>query len=212
MRSTALLVAPALLAAFAATQAAGADGSHLATQSRTASKSAPSGGFSGLYLGAGGGGVRGDGDLEASTSGGTVFSSHDFSNGTAYGAVAGYNLQRGRFVYGGEVRHLFMDDFSQTTLEMGEVTDLRGRIGLVAGQALIYGAAGWSWGTLENTATGAEGDLEGASFGVGVEYNLGGRFFAGADVSARRLSGGLGTDAEADIDVNSATLQIGLRF
>ncbi|MGC9419742.1 MAG: outer membrane protein [Rhodovulum sp.] len=158
------------------------------------------GAFDGFYIGAAAGRASGDG------------SPFDFGDGTPYGLIAGYNVQQGRLVYGVELGHSAFDDLDYLSLEIDRVTDLRGRVGYVTGDLMVYGAVGWAWAHAQNTSTGADGDLDGASFGVGAEYNVNERFFVGADYTVRDVSGTFGAAVDMDVDLNSLSLRVGFRF
>lgn len=141
----------------------------------------------------------------------------DFDNGTAYGARVGYNFQNGSFVFGGELRHLQLQDVVVSVAgfgvadEVDAVTDLRGRAGYVFGNALVYGALGYSWA--EVTTVGPDADVDGLHYGMGVEFNVNENIFLGVDYTQRDMDGvaaGVGVDVGADID--TLTLSAGFRF
>ncbi|MBF9058568.1 outer membrane beta-barrel protein [Rhodobacterales bacterium HKCCSP123] len=160
-------------------------------------------------------------------------------DGHAYGGFVGYNVQRGNVVFGGEVRGLMFNDVSRTydfdreffstnqlyingydgdfpsaSLEVDYVVDLRARAGFAAGDALIYGAAGWSRAGLsgEMCAYGScesmDDTASGPNAGVGVEYNVTESLFVGADYTMRWLE----IDGGPDLDLNTLTLRGGFRF
>jgi outer membrane immunogenic protein len=77
------------------------------------------------------------------------------------------------------------------------------------GDALFYGALGYSWVDADIGAN--SGTLDGINFGLGGEYNVTERFFVGADVTRREVEGTIGgLDFEGDVD--TATLRVGFRF
>lgn len=142
------------------------------------------------------------------------------NDGTAFGGFLGYNFQNGALVLGGEARVLrFNDhDYSGVTVgaapvpvfaELEGVTDLRGRVGYAFGDVMVYGAAGWSWGTLN--AFGTDTDVDGHNVGLGIEYNVNESIFVGFDYTNRDLSGVNATD-EYEVDNSTATLRVGFRF
>jgi opacity protein-like surface antigen len=131
-------------------------------------------------------------------------------DGTAYGVFAGYNVQNGSLVYGGELRFLHLD-FEDTVsgFEVDSVIDLRARVGFAASDALlVYGAVGYS--SAEAAAAGSF-TMTGFNYGAGAEYNVSESFFVGVDLTGRDLEG---SDGGFDYDgtVNTATLRVGFRF
>ncbi len=130
--------------------------------------------------------------------------------GSVWGGFAGYNVQNGSLVYGGEVRMLHFIDVSVADFEVDDVIDIRGRIGVAASEdLLLYAAAGYS--TANATAGGVDVDLDGFNFGAGIEYNVTERFFVGADFTAREVEGETPVFSY-DGSLNTATLRIGFRF
>lgn len=162
--------------------------------------------FEGAYIGLEYG--HGSGSVDASVTGGPVIS-YDL-DGEAYGAFAGYNVQNGSLIYGGELRYLHLNLEDPTAVfQVDSVLDLRARVGFAASdQLLIYGAAGYSIAQA-TVVTGF--DMTGFNYGAGVEYNVTERWFLGADVTARDLEGTLGA-VTYDGMVNTATLRVGFRF
>jgi outer membrane immunogenic protein len=132
----------------------------------------------------------------------------------AYGVFGGFNVQNGNFVFGGEGRYLVFDgvDIGGAGAPRGEVEntfDLRARAGLAAGDALFYGALGYSWVGVD--IFGDSGTLDGLNFGLGAEYNVTDSIFVGVDFTRRDVSGEVGgLDVEGDVD--TATLRVGFRF
>ncbi len=135
----------------------------------------------------------------------------DLDDGSGYGLFAGYNIQNGSLVYGGELRYVvFQDAIGLGGAEIENVIDLRARVGFAASeQLMVYGAAGYSMADATNGATSV--DLEGFSYGIGMEYNINERLFLGADFTGRDLEGDAG-GLTYEGDANTATLRLGLRF
>lgn len=131
-------------------------------------------------------------------------------DGHAYGAFAGYNVQNGAMIYGGELRYLHLNLEDATTgVEFNDVLDIRARLGYaVSDQSMVYGAAGYS---VANATAITDFDMTGFNYGVGAEYNLSESFFLGVDLTGRDLEG---TSGVLDLEgtVNTATLRIGFRF
>ncbi len=154
----------------------------------------------------------GDGYVDETTAvvGANVVSRTLTFDGEAYGAFAGYNIQNGSTVFGGEVRYLHVNLADASgAFEIDSVLDIRGRVGLASSDALmIYGAAGWSTASAMGAASF---DMTGFNYGVGVEYNINESLFLGADVTGRQVEGSNG-GFDYDAVLNTATLRAGFRF
>jgi len=152
--------------------------------------------WSGFYIGASAG--MANGTLENS-----YFVSDDLDSNTLFGVFAGYNLQNGNMVYGGEVEYSLTPiefvNFTSTTLE--DSIDLKGRVGYAFGNALVYGVAGYSFTTLNDKSSLAP--LSGISIGAGLDYKFCHRYFVGAEYLARNVSG-----AFEDNELNTFTDQM----
>jgi opacity protein-like surface antigen len=169
---------------------------------------APDAAFDGFYVGLEYGHVSGD----FTGTNGQTSETFDFDDGSAWGGVAGYNRQSGRMVYGGEIRMLHFPDFEAFggTTFIEDVTDLRGRVGYVMGDAMIYGALGYSWATFD-PGLAPNVDVDGLNLGLGAEYNVTDSIFVGADFTTRDMSGDSG-GSDYDVIVNTLTLRAGFRF
>jgi outer membrane immunogenic protein len=145
----------------------------------------------------------------------------DYSSGSAVGGFVGYNVQRGQIVYGAELSYSSVSDVvlegagDDDTLD--SLLDLRGRVGYSLGNALVYGAVGYSRGEWTVNSTGG-GTLSGTSVGVGVDVAVSQRMFVGLDYTSRRMDGSLdsfgggGTFDVESTTTNSVTLRVGLSF
>jgi outer membrane immunogenic protein len=142
-----------------------------------------------------------------------------YQSETVPGAFVGYNLQRGRVVFGGELSY---SNTSMMIIADGDdflnpVLDLRGRLGYSFGRTLVYGFAGYSRANM--TVNGAVDDatVTGANYGVGIDLTVGKKLFVGLDYSIRNMSGtattggGVGT-FDIDTDVKNLGLRVGLNF
>ncbi|MFN4201836.1 MAG: outer membrane protein [Tabrizicola sp.] len=144
-----------------------------------------------------------------------TFTTYDLDSDRATGAFVGYNVQRGRMVYGGELAFTSTD-----TVVIGaggddtfdSMLDLRGRVGISAGKALIYGALGYS--KAEMTINGTDGaSLSGLSYGLGVDVAVSSRIFVGIDYTRRDVDGRNDADTfDLDATVNTVGLRVGLSF
>ncbi len=177
-----------------------------------AASAAASTDFAGGYVGLSYGHVSGDVTETLSLFGGSTASIDlDIDGDQAHGIFAGYNWQRGSLVYGAELTAWAVGAPIVGPIELTSLTDIRGRVGFAADNALFYGAVGWSWGTWENTSSGFDIGVDGHSFGLGVEYNVTERLFVGLDYTARSMDGS-GPAIDLDMDVSTVALRGGFRF
>ncbi len=109
-------------------------------------------------------------------------------NGIAGGVQAGYNVQYGQFVFGGETDLQVTganDTFAPWKFSNPWFGTLRARAGLAISSVLFYGTAGLAYGTLnmKNTLTSVSEShtSTGWAGGVGVEAALTGNWSARAE-------------------------------
>lgn len=144
--------------------------------------------WSGFYGGVSISNFSGDNTL---LSGGAVINQADMVSETVGGAFAGYNWQKGNWVFGGELAYSNPDQavtgFPATALE--DVFDLKARAGYATGSALFYGVIGHSWSAL--TEGPITVDQSGMSYGIGVDYALGKHAILGLEYLNRDLSGNI---------------------
>ena len=165
-----------------------------------------SGSYCGLSYSSGGG-------TDAGSSGSTF----DYFDDTAIGGFCGNNWQRSNLVYGGELNvtagSLAIDGFSD---ELGTRTELRARVGYAMGDALVYGFLGYGTSDLTFVNTGTGYDVAGGTYGLGVDYMVTDRMFAGFEVSNLELTGtptvGTGHVVEYTHDITVISLRIGWKF
>ena len=146
--------------------------------------------------------------------GSAPFVSYDYNPNTAYGGFAGYNMQRGKMVFGAEAAYNSGGSYVVTFATEGTsyVADLKGRVGFAAGNALLYGVVGYSfadWTTVTNTYPAS-----GLSYGAGVDYLIGEHLFVGAEYLARDMSGNgtIVATIEGHSQIQSAALRLGWKF
>ena len=166
--------------------------------------------YGGLGVGANAGDFVAFGDDEYSFDGGPVTS-----------LFVGYNAVSGNLVYGGELAWTNKAEDS-TDPYVGHVTDLidlKGRVGTMVGNTLVYGSLGYSMGDVERTWDGAGGgDVSGFSIGAGFETNLTDNIYLGGDFTNRQLDGGgviNGAPGELymdDVNLSTVSIRIGFRF
>lgn len=141
------------------------------------------------------------------------FAKYDITDGTMTGLFVGYNFQLGALVLGAELAHargtgLMIADAGEDDI-IDTVQDLRMRFGHVVGKALIYGSAGRT--NVEMTMNGVSGnDLSGTSLGVGVDYMLNERWFAGLEYTRRSLDED--HPFPFDLNLDMLSLRTGLQF
>jgi len=141
---------------------------------------------------------------------------YDYDDGNAKGGFVGFNLQRGNFVYGGELGY---SSVSGATVLLGggddsldSLLDLRGRVGFAVGKALIYGAFGYSRGNLTINATDGA-TLSGTSAGLGADFMVTQRVLFGVDYTSRKLDGRNDLNTfDLESTVNTIGLRVGLSF
>jgi len=167
-----------------------------------------SGSYCGLSYSSGGG-------TESSANYGT----YDYVDDTAIGGFCGNNWQRSNLVYGVELNvtagSLAIDEFSFPD-ELGARTELRARVGYAMGDALVYGFLGYGTSDLTFVTTGTGYDVAGGTYGLGVDYMVTDRMFAGVEVSNLELTGtptvGTGHVVEYTHDITVISLRIGWKF
>jgi outer membrane immunogenic protein len=169
--------------------------------------------WSGPYAGLSYGRTSGYMDMEG-------FGLFDYEDGRATGGFLGYNLQRGKLVYGGELSYASVSGmvFSDTSLGGDDTVDslleLRGRVGYSLGNALIYGAFGLAKGNYTLNASGTP-TASGTSLGIGMDYLMTDQIFVGLDYTRRTMDGANDDPTNPfnfDAPVDSVSLRVGLSF
>jgi opacity protein-like surface antigen len=158
-----------------------------------------------------------------SATGGLSFTpgpSYDFTSGTTLSIFAGYLMQRGAFVYGGELAlsqgsDVYIDIQPPYTLEeLGRVIDLKAKAGYAANRVLFYGVLGYSqveW-TIDNPAF-ENFTTDGFAYGLGIDYAATNRLTVGLEYLSRSTSGSsYNAGQDADIDLDTLSLRIGYQF
>ena len=138
---------------------------------------------------------------------------HDYEDLTSYGGFAGYNVQNGSLVYGGEVAYnaggnliIGFPDSPNTF-----IADFKARAGYSVGDALIYGVAAYSMTEWSTTASYA---ASGFSYGAGIDFLVGDHLFIGAEYLARSMSSPRADDPDliGTANIDSAQLRVGWKF
>ena len=152
------------------------------------------------------------GDLDYSNPGGGSFDLDDSNGANIFG---GYLFQSGNIVYGGELAYYDTGDQNVEGVagaSMDNVLDLSGRVGYAIDNVQFYALAGYSMG--EFSQGGADEDLDGWNYGLGVEYLVSDQFSVGLQYTGRELEGDNPAVAGQEIDMNhnSVSLRAAFRF
>lgn len=137
----------------------------------------------------------------------------EIDDAAIYGGFAGYQVQNGTLVYGGEIA---ISDAPDAILVAepdysvdAPVIDVKGRLGYAFGDALAYGVLGFSSLSVSNGSQDL--DSTGFNFGAGIDYLVGDNIVLGAEYLARRTSGEeSGNDFDTDLD--SFSLRASFKF
>ncbi|MCF6304206.1 MAG: hypothetical protein L3J33_02410 [Rhodobacteraceae bacterium] len=144
--------------------------------------------WSGFYLG-----------LQASSDSGTQFrfrpgetesSSMNRLEGGMQSGFVGYNLQRGPWVFGGEIASLSGDTHYVPLFSLyrfTRFTDYKARLGYSFGNTLVYGVAGYSTGAWYGGFVGGPGlPWDGANYGGGIQIKADNGLFFGLEYLVRQ--------------------------
>lgn len=151
---------------------------------------------------------EGDGELEES-----------LEDGTALGVFGGYNFQNGNIVYGAELAYYSVSDVTAEDDDDGEelldsIIDLRGRLGYAFGNAMVYGAVGFSKARTDDDDF--DPDLTGFNYGIGVDYAVSPNFVIGLDYTGRDLEDDdydfEGTNTTVELDVDTVSIRGSYHF
>jgi hypothetical protein len=148
---------------------------------------------------------------------------YSFDGGPVSSLFAGYNLVSGNLVYGGELvlsgKAGTKDDDGLYTGTIRNMIDLKGRVGTMVGNTLLYGSLGYTVGdVVVEVEDESGGDVSGFNFGVGFESAINEKIFVGGDVTKRNLDGGgtlFGGPGEQymdDVDLTTVSIRLGFRF
>lgn len=134
-----------------------------------------------------------------------------FSRTNSFGAFAGYNWQRGNFVFGGELNY---SNFSARfpifpAAAQSNSLELRARAGYAMDNVLIYGFVGGARSSIRSSI--ASLNQTGYSYGIGAQYMFSNGMFAGLEAAQRRVSGTIG-GIQVSSQLNSVSLRAGFQF
>ncbi|MBO9452146.1 porin family protein [Tropicibacter sp. R16_0] len=182
--------------------------------------------FDGAYVGFSIGAATADGTTEYPLlAGGTRFAPFDPGTGQGYGTFAGYNFQRDNLIYGVELHYINMvrvadrNSAAQEAREVIELVDLRGRVGYVNGNLMVYGALGYSWAKFRVHPGSGFGprdnqtNLTGLNVGLGLEYAVNDSWLVGAEYTYRDLNGRFSeATRDTNLDVSNVSLRVIYKF
>ncbi|GAB5445996.1 outer membrane protein [Gymnodinialimonas sp.] len=145
----------------------------------------------------------------------------ELDDGNLHSIFAGYRMQNGNLVYGGELALHMVDEiavtgFAGTSALDGTFVDARATLGYALGSVLVYGALGFSTGTYDDilATDGNEFDLTGFNYGLGAEFQITDSIIVGLDYTARMLEGDNPNSATqtTEVDLNTISLRASFRF
>ncbi len=132
----------------------------------------------------------------------------DYGEGSIYGGVIGYNHQVDEnFVVGieGDYNKYNIAFTKLPSISVIDVGSLRGRIGFVVGDAMIYATGGIAYGT-----TNINLEDFGRVIGVGVDYKITDYIFAGINYQHYSFRNFDNSGIRADLE--SLRLRVGVQF
>jgi opacity protein-like surface antigen len=137
-------------------------------------------------------------------------------DGTLYGVFAGYRHDFGTFVLGGELDYMVGDGTVAAgplagPIDYDSLLRLGVEAGFDAGQALIYGTAGYA--DMEVTPAGLTTESSsGYFYGVGADFLVSERVVLGVEVLQHHFEDFSGPAAGTDVDALTVGLNLALRF
>jgi opacity protein-like surface antigen len=132
----------------------------------------------------------------------------DFS-GSFVGVFAGYRVDLGSIVVGGELDYVTGELTSTSPGSVDDILRAGLEVGYDAGPALFYATAGWA--TVGLTDPVGSTSNSGAFYGAGVDFMLTDRLFAGVEILHHDFND-VGNPPPADADVTTLGLNVGFRF
>lgn len=144
------------------------------------------------------------------------------NDGQLTSLAVGYNWQNGNWVFGGELaRSTGEITFATLAAEnyLDGMIDLKGRVGYAAGKVLLYGTVGWSRSEryFSGPVSNEPIQVDGMSYGLGVDMMVSERVLVGLEYQRRDLSQGVGDmvgfpNEAYDYNVESVGIRLGFRF
>jgi opacity protein-like surface antigen len=136
----------------------------------------------------------------------------DIDAGTALGLFAGYNLQSGNLVYGVEVG-ITKHDASlpiAPTATFDNFYEIKGRVGYAMDRFMVYGTLGYTSGGVSYSGTSY--DLSGMTYGIGAEFMVTDRIFAGLEYQRANLVGTYLASDDVSANLDTVALRVGFQF
>ena len=168
--------------------------------------------WSGFYGGAALSSVSGNWQ-HMDTPSGPITNFGDYSSAGMVSLFAGYNVQSGNLVYGGEfsagrASDLCFEDYPGECAD--KFMDLKGRLGYAFGQALVYGVAGLT--QLEYDYAPPAYTLTGVNYGLGVDYRVSDSYFVGGEILHRNTESDEFQGDVTEHSFTSVSLRFGMQF
>lgn len=140
---------------------------------------------------------------------------YDLIGSTGLGGFAGYNFQRGRYVYGFELAYSDTGSGLSPVGFPGEdhthLADIKLRAGIAVNKALFYGVLGRSETRFNHPAGPVT--LDGLSYGIGVDAMITNHLFIGTELLVRDLDGpGNAPPQTRDSKIKALQVRIGWNF
>lgn len=160
--------------------------------------------YAGLSLG------HGLSDDWAQGDAGGVFDSGEIDSDGIFGGFLGYNLQRGNFVFGGELgwsrAELSPEAYPMSAFE--DFLDVRGRVGYAMDRLMVYGTLGY----MTSTYNDGDYDLDGITYGLGLQVATG-NIVTGIEILRREMDGEHPLfPIFTDMDMTQIAVRAGLQF
>ena len=166
-----------------------------------------SGAYGGLMIG------QSSGDFTATPSQ-SAPATGNINSGNRYGAFVGYNMQSGNLVYGAELG-LSKPDFNVSIAPTVKIdstmVDVKGRLGYAMDRAMVYGTLGYMTSGFTDTNDNTKTDLNGMTYGIGIDYMVTQSVFAGLEYQRANLSGSQ-SGYSVDANLDTIALRVGYQF
>ena len=137
-----------------------------------------------------------------------------FDDNSTVGVFGGYQIQRGNFVYGGELHYTGYDsdfeDFPGFGIE--DIIELSGRVGYAFDNLMVFGSLGYAQVDYFGTPDPAIGPLNGYSVGLGVDYAVTDNVIVGLEYVHRDMDDEVPSVEDMTIEDNSIRLRLAYKF
>lgn len=171
--------------------------------------------WSGTYAGLGYGKTSADYALGESIQPPLPSTTTALTDGSVASVHVGYLFQQGVLVYGAELSVSSLKDTGfaiEPDARINRAIDLKGKLGFAYDRVLVYGLLGYS--QVHFAAPGEEGfTARGANYGLGIDVAASDRLTVGLEYLMRNTGTDLTTpDRAVDVDLDTLSLRVGLRF